>query len=912
MADLMGIGISGLLAYQRTLATTSHNISNANTEGYSRQRTELATRVPQQTGAGFIGQGVDAVTVSRYYDQFNTEQVRLHTSSNSQLQTYHEYASQVDNMLADPKSGLTPTLEEFFGAVQDVANDPTSAAAREVMVSQGEALTNRFHSIDKRLTDLQGRVNRQMEIWTSEINQMATSLAAMNEQIVTARGKAGGQPPNDLLDQRDLLLNQLSERVKVSVVEQDDGMMNVFIGNGQSLVVGTTPTELSVSVDPFDPSRREITVGGQGGQATVVTNTITGGTLGGAIDFQREVLEPTRKELGRVAVALSETFNDQHHLGTDLNGQFGGDFFEDIGTIPALASAYNYQTTDYRFETEITDPSKLTTSDYRLDYNAGRYTLTRLSDNQVVAGPTTTLNTTPPSFDLTGGLDPDDTTVQIPQFTITDDEGVDHTVDVTFTQTGTPNEWDMQVVLDEDPGLYTDTHTVTFDGAPSTPVSGTNPGAVNLAPFIPGGDANQMDMTIDLTALSQQASDATPGGSTVAQANVIDATKPPLWTEDGFQVNLDGGTNIADGDSWLIRPTIRGAEEFGMSLQNPDEIAARMPVLGEASIDNLGNGAITQGRIFDEQLYTADTYSVTTSALSAAAVGAGAGVINDDTTGTDNNLQYQLRINDTIVYQQNEGDPVLSDLNQLAAQINDDTGTTGVFAYVDDSTGSDRLYLAFDEPTNRSIRVTEHLVDTTAPTAQPVEAADTMTGYFGTALAGDGASTAVDGAEIAYDGTASGYIVQDSSGARVTSGTYQSGGDITFRGMTASISGQPRIGDNFTIGANESGISDNRNALALANLQTDNTMLNGTSDYQTVYAGMVASVGTKTHIAQLNGEVSQTMLDQAVAEREGLAGVNLDEEAANLLQFQQAYQATTKLISVADELFQTLLNATGR
>ena len=378
--DILGIGVSGLLAFQRSLATTGHNISNVNTPGYSRQRVDLVSNQPQASGDGFIGTGVQVSTVQRIYDNFLTGQVQSATSSNSQLQTYSSLAGQVDNLLADPAAGLNPSLQRFFDAVHTAAADPASIPARQVLLSQANTLTNSFHYLDQRLSTLRTGINTQITNSVADINNLASGIAKLNQQIVLAKGLAGGQPPNDLLDQRDALAAKLSEQVSVTTVDQNDGAQNIFIGTGQTLVVGGNASKLSVVSNPYDVTRYEVALS-TGPITSITSDYITGGKLGGTLDFRKEMLDPAQNALGRVAIGIATTFNDQHKLGQDLKGVLGQNFFNALGSI----SPKVYSTSAATLTASVSDVNALTTSDYRLDYNGANYTLTRLSDNAVIS-----------------------------------------------------------------------------------------------------------------------------------------------------------------------------------------------------------------------------------------------------------------------------------------------------------------------------------------------------------------------------------------------------------------------------------------------------------------------------------------------------------------------------------------------
>lgn len=251
-SGMLGVGISGLLAYQRSLQTVSHNIANANTEGYNRQRVELGTQLPQRVGPNFIGNGVTIEGVSRVYDSFLTNQVRTYTASYNQADIYAQHAGMIDELLADPKVGLMPTIEGFFSAVQGVANDPSAIPARQALVTQGETLVDRFKYLDKRYEDLRSQVNQQLNGNVAEINSFAKAIARVNREIVLS---PNGLPPNDLLDSRDILLNKLSERVSITTLLQDNGAIDVFMGKGQILVLNFDANELVITKNKYDISQ---------------------------------------------------------------------------------------------------------------------------------------------------------------------------------------------------------------------------------------------------------------------------------------------------------------------------------------------------------------------------------------------------------------------------------------------------------------------------------------------------------------------------------------------------------------------------------------------------------------------------------------------------------------------------------
>ena len=626
--NIFSIGISGLQAAQAGLITAGHNISNANTAGFTRQQVDFANAIPLATGDGFFGNGVDIVTVQRLYSQFLTNEVRTASTQSNSLDSYYSQIQQLDNLLADPSAGLSPALQDFFAAVQGVATTPNVASSRQALLSSAQALRSRFQVIDQRLTDLRDGVNSDVSATAQEISNFATQIAELNQRIIVARSATGGQPPNDLLDQRDRLVADLNKDIRASVVVQDDGSYNVFIGSGQPLVAGTLAYSLAALRDPLDPSKLTIGYRTPSGIVQLPEATLNGGRLGGLLAFRSQALDPAQNALGRVAITLAQTVNAQHMLGQDLNGQLGTGLFS-IGTPAVNSNLNNTGNAVIAAAFDATNVSGLTASNYRLNYDGSNFTLTRLSDNtsQIFA---------------------------------------------TFPQ------------------------------------------------------------------------------------NV-----------DGFTLSLASGAAAA-GDSFLIRPTVAGASTLGIAITDPAKIAAAAPVRTAQGVANTGTGKISAGTV----------------------------------NLLDTNLQ------------------------------------------------------------------------------QPVTVTFTSATTFDVSGTGTGNPTGL---------------------------TYTAGQNITFNGWTVQISGAPATGDSFSIGPNTGGSGDNRNALALASLQTTKILAGGTASYQGAYASLVSQVGTQTRQLQVTSAAQAAVLEQAQTAQQSYSGVNLDEEAANLIRFQQAYQASGKVLQIASTLFDTLL-----
>lgn len=630
-ADLLLTGLTGLTAFKNVLNTTGHNIANVNTEGYSRQSVELATLNPQQSGAGFVGSGVETSLISRSYDSFLSTQFRSSSSASSELDAYFSFATQVDRVLAGENVGLGTALQDFFNAVQTVADDPTSIPARQALLTEGEVLQNRFGTLDKVFEDITAQLSGALESQITTVNDLARSIASLNDKIVEARGLAGGKPPNDLLDKRDLLVDQLSELVNVKTNEQENGALNVFIGNGQSLVLANTYNTLATQPTGFDSSAVDIVFQQKSGNV-VVTQFMTGGEIGGALRFRNEVLDPSINTLGQLAVAVSLSINQQHKNGIDLDGQQGLDFFNNPTIEPIQLSGSEPLTATF------TSTVDLTTSDYTFVSDGTNYTITRLSDKT----------------QTTGALS--DNTAEV--------DGV----------------------------LY------------------------------------------DFSAL-------------------------------GAGVN-----------SYRVRPTRTAAADFSLSLTDAKQVAAASPVVSEKTAANTGTGGLG---------------SLVVTALETS------------TLATDVTLTY----------------------DSATKQYTVSNATGGPLDY--------------DPAVDNGTRYTVNVV-----------------GF----------------------------------------------GDISFQ-----LTGQPDDGDNFNITDNAGGVGDNRNALLLAGMQTSKTLSGGTAAFKDTYGQLVADVGRRTQTAEVNGAAQKGLLAQTVISKDSVSGVNLDEEAANLIRFQQAYQAASQVVLTSRTIFDTLI-----
>lgn len=385
MADLLNIGLSGLSAAKTNLSVVGHNITNVNTPGYSRQDTVQVTRPPQFSGAGFIGSGTSLTDIRRTYSEFLTTQLRSSTALNSDVKAYKSQIDQLDSLLAGTTTGITPAMKSFFSAMQTAAEDPANIPARQLVLAESEGLARRFNNIYDNINSQNEFINKQMVVTGDQINRLAKSIASYNEAI--AKVGSSGHPPNDLLDQRDEAIRQLSTFIGVTVVSQDDNSMNIFIGSGQPLVVGSRNNSIEVTQGRGDPMRFDINFV-SGGSRQNITSMVTGGEMGGLVRYRDEVLDPTLNAMGRLALSISDEINRQLGQGLDLKGNVGAALFNNIND-PKLAAlrvlAMGDNSANVSGSLDIHNTQLLTTSDYRLEYDqTSGYSARRLSDGAVM------------------------------------------------------------------------------------------------------------------------------------------------------------------------------------------------------------------------------------------------------------------------------------------------------------------------------------------------------------------------------------------------------------------------------------------------------------------------------------------------------------------------------------------------
>ena len=552
MADMLNTAVSGLLSFQRALGTTSHNIANVNTEGFSRQSVEITSNVPSFLGGSYSGTGANVSSIRRSYDQFLTAEVRDVTSSYSRLNTYAELAANIDDVLADPQGGISPILNDLFNSIQDVADDPSSSTARFAMISTAESFTGRFQNISTRFEQLAENTRAEIENVVEGINSLVLAIREVNFSINQTGGLGkDSQQSGDLLDKRDSLLTRLAEKVDISVVYSDDSKMSIFIGNGQSVLTGTTINTLAVQQSSTDPAQDVIVYNGPV-SAFDLSNQLQSGELGGLLSFKSNILIPASNALGRTAIAIAESVNLQMREGMDLNGNLGQDFFS-YKEAQIFSATSNTGTATV--SSDISDIGALTTSDYSLTYDGTNWTLT--SDKGTSSAPVA--NGAPASLTFEGiTLTIDGTTAAAGDF---------------FTIKPTLDGASSIQVLSNDPRLIAAAAPIRASGSLSNLgtveiSAGTVTNSANLLtppPPAPGGLIPAVNFTFASSTTFTSDAIVVTGGVTYAAGATVPYTNNMQIDANGWQVTLTGLP--AANDQFDVQSNVGGTGDNRNALE---------------------------------------------------------------------------------------------------------------------------------------------------------------------------------------------------------------------------------------------------------------------------------------------------------------------------------------------------------
>lgn len=331
ISSILNTSVSGLMAYQVAIDVTSNNIANANTEGYSRQSVVIREDYVSNSSGGWIFSGCDAVAVARSCDQFSRNQVLDSSQDVGRYETASQYMSSIEAIFNELEGvGLSNALTEFWNSWQDLAetDSPPGTTERSVLVGNAQTLADIFNTMYSDLNDIQTEIDRDIALNIDEINDLINGIAELNAQLV--RAEASGQNTNSLLDSLDSAMTELSYLVDINYFQDETGQFFVQLKDGRSLVDGSTSYELGTELN-VTTGHLDITWIDGSGTATVITNVIEGGALGGALSTRDDLIQGYQNDLDDLALTLMTEINNLLTAGFDVEGQPGTALFTGTG-----------------------------------------------------------------------------------------------------------------------------------------------------------------------------------------------------------------------------------------------------------------------------------------------------------------------------------------------------------------------------------------------------------------------------------------------------------------------------------------------------------------------------------------------------------------------------------------------------
>lgn len=486
--SLLSVALSGIQAAQAGLDTTSHNIANVNTPGYSRQRVVQSAQQAVLFGPGYVGSGAKLDAISRSYSELLAGQVRAAESQAARADAYAENVAQLNAVLGDANGSVSAALSGFFAAVQGVTVSPGDVALRQSLYTNAQSVVQRFQGMENNFALQRAQMNQRAQTLVSDVNSRTAAIAELSGRIVDAMG--AGRTPNDLLDQRDAMLGELNKLVRITVTNEADGGINVYLSNGQPLVNRSIVQKLEMTANPLVQDAPVLGVRTGSSVMPLSENGEVGGEIGGLLAARDDALYSVEAAMGRLARVFASTMNDRNRLGLDIAGNPGGDIFS---MDPPQAVAATGNSGSATLTASVVDAGALKASDYRVQVTAAGYTVTRLSDQQQQTFAAAPITIDGLQFDVTGAAAVGD------NFSIRSVSGAVSSLrlalpDATAIATALPLRIDAAaantgtavaaLTIDSDHASLFDPAQLTFDGSGNVTVT-TGAGSTVL-PFTPG------------------------------------------------------------------------------------------------------------------------------------------------------------------------------------------------------------------------------------------------------------------------------------------------------------------------------------------------------------------------------------------------------------------------------------------
>jgi len=926
MTDIVSVASNAVSAYQRSLGTISNNIANVATDGYSRQEIVLVANPVAKVGNTYLGTGVMVDRIQRQYDTFVESNLR---SSNSDLLSQEpmvNYANRVIDVMGGPSMGLSSALDQFFGSARNLSADPASSVLRGSFVRDAENLATRFGQLSAQLDLVQEETDQLVESHVKEMNTTISQLAEINIQL-TKQKSASAQPP-DLLDQRDKLLKDLSSFARINTYFQENGVVSVSLGPSitrdvvvdgiKSVRIGTSfnsasPEKVALVIDPY-------------GDASPLTS-LTSGKLSGLMSFREQVLGSSRSALNVLANSVVSEINHLHEGGIDAYGNKGVALFKIDSKSTASAGTMEVAFTDpLRVATAaqfrvIESPNNTSGSDASISYESPVSTGPKSIEQVLVNNPSASAGVTfqvgslrkvAPVATVQGGM-----------------------IDVSIFL-NTPGDKQQLQVFTRDGRQLLGSPVSEYQGQLFTGENGFESGITYSQQYLnKAGDLGYKDMSVFYGAKADVR--LTPQWDmTEKNPDMHTALKPDPAPAQLIGTGIGSMTAVAPNQFTLNGVTLTGIVGDGSKKLTAVDIKDWIELNIQSNEDKLSGFNVTAK---NELLIPFKQINGSDSETNTQYLRINNIQVNEAWTSVPELVQV---INATaginvVAFQKSNGDLVLTN----------SPGSEGADIVINSANIPNALGISADTYKG-SITITRDLdPDEDTPielgfangTPADLVKLGFKTGAYLKGTTQEDLLVFVTGSGNAnVSASYSGQAIDAKEGLRtqplqvkfftetVNKQAYFTITDlntktevakrnfdptqaelfVSYQGLKIGFTTPPKAGDIFTVDGNRDGVGNNENMLAIANLESKGVM-GGGKTMSAYYINHVNDMGNIARQAAISQSALQVVYDQAVTARDEVSGVSLDQEAADLIRFQQAYQAAAKILQVASQLFDSVL-----
>jgi len=936
MTDLVGIASNAVAAYQRALGTVSNNIANVATDGYSRQAVVLEANPVAKIGNVYMGTGVMVDRIQRQYDAFAEANLRNSNSDLASQEPMVNYANRVVDVMGGQTMGLTSALDQFFASARDLSVDPASSVARSSFVRDAQGLASRFGQLSSQLDLVQEETTQAVSSSVGQMNTIIKQLADVNTQL--SANKTADAQPAALLDQRDKLLKNLSDFAHVNTRFNENGSVLVSLGPSLSkdiVVDGNKAYSIAANFNTAAPEKVSLVLDPYGKPSSL--SSISSGSLAGLMTFREQVLGSTRSALDTLASTMVHEVNLVHQQGVDGYGQAAGALF---GIDPAATSVAG------GVKVLIDDPMRVAA--------AAQFRVIKDANN--TGGADATVSYIPPASPQSGPGDLSSTLVNNPSpsadrsFTLSDGRpfAAIATVpagmqDVSLYLDGASVGQQLQVFTRDGRQLIGQALDAGMQKRVISTDNGFAAGAGYSATYLNQSGLDSSSKAIGYKGINVfygakadvlQApiydtqgviSGYTPVAPSLAGARISAVGDRPAIAANAFVLNgvslgaLAVNSNASGIAAWINVSS--AASGVAATASNEIRVSASQLKLDKPLTLNsvqipTASGGLTGGFASVQALADAINAQSASSHVAASISRDGSLVLNNSTGYEGCDIQLDPpNLAGTTVNALGINAGLYTGQVTLSRSLSNASDTTAIkLGFVSGGTPADLAKLGFRTGAYISGKVPDDLLVFATNISSGTSTAAVAASYVG---APEDAKQALrqQPMKVTFSTTGSGaatvirYTITDTKTNTVVAERTLDPGKlnpaISYQGLQLSLTSAPNHGDVFTLDGNADGTGNNDNMLALAALESRPVI--GSKTLTNAYIDHVNEMGNIARQATIAKAALTVVHDQAVSTRDQISGVSLDQEAADLIRFQQAYQASAKILQVAGQLFDSIL-----